>query len=330
MSKQANMTLIGVFVTGALALLITAILIFGGGSFFRRTFSVVLFFDGSVKGLSVGSPVMFRGVKVGTVSDIRLIMGDSGVSVQTPVIVELEPDRWSLSGSRRGDSENLTALINSGMRAQLQMQSVVTGQLIISLDFFPDKPAKYVGLLPKYPEIPTVPTSLEELSRTIQDLPVKDILTKLDSVMDGLNKVVNSPDTQQGVKELHLALQDTRKLIQNINEHIEPLTSSMNSLVENTNVSLTEARNTMSGLRADTKEIVLHTKNTLDSMQSVLSQTERTMANFSDNSLLVYEMNKALKEVSQAARSIRQLSEYLERHPEALLKGKSKEEGAIK
>lgn len=330
MARQISRTLTGAFVIGAVALLITSILVFGSGRFFRNTYKAVLFFDGSVKGLSVGAPVMFRGVKVGTVADIRLIMNARDISVQTPVIIELEPDRWTLVGGERGDKANLKAFVDSGMRGQLQMQSVVTGQLLIALDFFPDKPARYVGLVPDHPEIPTVPTSLEELSRTLQDLPLRDILVKLDKIMDGIQEIVESPDLKEGVTSLRLAIEDTRALVRKISDRTDPLLTDMDRLVKNTGASVKRTEETIEEIGKDAKELVAASKKTLESAQSALARTEKTLSGFSEGSELVYEMNRAMAEVAKAARSVSLLTDYIQQHPESLLKGKPKEEGALR
>lgn len=146
MSKEANKTLIGAFVVGAVFLLVAAVLIFGSGKFFRKTYKAVMFFEGSIKGLNVGSPVMFRGVKVGTVTDINLILYAKDLSMRTTVIAEFDPERWTLVGGERGDVKRLQLVIDRGLRAQLQMQSFVTGQLMIALDFFPaSRPAMWAS-----------------------------------------------------------------------------------------------------------------------------------------------------------------------------------------
>ncbi|MEW6587423.1 MAG: MlaD family protein [Nitrospirota bacterium] len=327
MSKPANKTLIGAFVVGAIVLLVAAVLIFGGGKFFKKTQKVVMFFDGSIKGLNIGSPVMFKGVKIGSVTDVNLILNAQDLSLRTPVVAELDPQRWTLVGGKRGDVKRLQLLIDRGLRAQLQMQSFVTGQLMIALDFFPDKSARYVGLVKEYPEIPTVPTSIEELAKTIQDLPLKEIVTNLNSAIDGIQKIVNSPDTKESVKSIHLTLKEVRALVTTINEKIDPLMANLSALTEDAGESLKQAKNTVSVLEQDAKELVSTTKKTLESVQYTLKQSEKTLNTFSDDSRLVYEMNKTMKEMSSAARSVRQLSDYLERHPEAILKGKPKQEG---
>src|SRR4030067_1266217 len=117
MGKEANKTLIGVFVVGAIALIVAAVLIFGGGKFFRKTYKVVMFFEGSIKGLNIGSPLMFHGVKIGSVTDINLILNAKDLSLQTPVIVELDPQRWTLvGGEKSGDVRGIKDLINRGLR----------------------------------------------------------------------------------------------------------------------------------------------------------------------------------------------------------------------
>lgn len=275
MSKPANKTLIGAFVIGAVALLVMAVLVFGSGRFLKKSFHAVVFFEGSIKGLNEGAPVIFKGVKVGSVKDIRVFYDAAYDSLRIPVIIELEPEKIERTDvAERRPEKNVKLLIEKGLKAQLQMQSIVTGQLVIALDFFPDKSARYVGFIKKYPEIPTVPTAFEELTKTIQNLPIKEI-----------------------VKKLNLTLNSVRKLIQHIDKKIDPLVSNVSK----------------------TSEMA---QGTLEGMQAVLKQTEKTLTTFSGDSRMVYEMNAMISELSAAARSMRSLSEYLEQHPDSIIKGK--------
>lgn len=258
MSKPANKTLIGAFIIGAVALLVLAVLIFGSGKFLKKTFFTVVFFEGSIKGLNEGAPVIFKGVKVGSVTNIRLIYDSADDSLRIPVVIELEPKKIERTDvAERQPEKNLKLLIQRGLRAQLQMQSMVTGQLMIALDFFPDKPARYVGFIKEYPEIPSVPTPFEELTKTIQHLPIKEIATKL-----------------------NLTLNSVRKLIAHIDKKMDPLISNVSK----------------------TSEV---TQDTLESMQATLKQTEKTLSTF-----------------SETGRSMKSLTEYLQQHPDSLIKGK--------
>ncbi len=258
MSKPANKTLIGAFIIGAIALLVVAVLIFGSGKFLKKTHYAVVFFEGSIKGLNEGAPVIFQGVKIGAVTNIRLVYDPANDSVRIPVIIELEPDKFERTDVvERQPEKNLKMLIERGLRAQLQMQSFVTGQLMIALNFFPDRPATYIGFIKEYPEIPSIPTPLQELAKTIEELQLKEI-----------------------VKKLNLTLNSVRKLIQHIDKKIDPLIANL----------------------SDTSEI---TQNTLESMQATLKQTEKTLTTF-----------------SETGRSMKSLTEYLQQHPDSILKGK--------
>jgi len=132
MSKQPNKTVIGAFVVGAIVLLTAGVLIFGSGKFLEKTNLYVLYFQGSVKGLNVGSPVMFRGVKVGSVKDISLKYEPKDLTMFIPVIVEIEQGKFQpVSGAEKLERRSVEELIEYGLKGQLKLLSVVTGQLMI-------------------------------------------------------------------------------------------------------------------------------------------------------------------------------------------------------
>lgn len=142
MSKPASKTLIGVFVIGAIALAVLAVVVFGSGRFFSEKMPLVMYFEGSVAGLNIGSPVMFRGVKVGIVKDIVLRFDAKDVSFLIPVYVELDPKKFLVIGKFTDEEELDRTLINKGLRATLELQSMVTGQLMVNLDFHPGNQQK--------------------------------------------------------------------------------------------------------------------------------------------------------------------------------------------
>jgi paraquat-inducible protein B len=209
MIRKINKTAIGVFVVGALVLLMIAIVVFGSGNLFKRTNKFVLYFDGSVKGLSIGAPVTFRGVNIGTVKDISLIYDSKAGTVLLPVIIEIQQGRIKGASSFRdlGGDKKLIAL---GVRAKLEIQSFLTGQLMISFDFYPDKPAKLRGILKGFPELPTLPTS-PDIFETMDELPIKEIAKNLEATSQGLNKLVNSSEIPRNLYDLQNTLQETKK-----------------------------------------------------------------------------------------------------------------------
>ena len=142
MSKQANKMAIGMFVVGAVVLAVAAIIVFGSGKFFVKTDFYVVYLPGSVKGLRIGAPVMFRGVKIGEVTQIRLYSVDKGMSIEIPVIFKVDPDQIHDVGSvvetdEASEEQFLDEMIKMGLRAKMDMQSFVTGQKMINIDFFP-------------------------------------------------------------------------------------------------------------------------------------------------------------------------------------------------
>ncbi len=347
MSKPANKTVIGIFVLGAIALIVIAIVVLGSGRFFRETFTAVCFFEGSVKGLNEGSPVVFRGVKIGSVTSVVLTY-DQNLLIKIPVYVEIDPSHFKPIGAapaRRGrPAETLEVLIDRGLRASLEMQSIVTGQMQIGLDFHSDKPATFVGYEPRYPEIPTIPTPLQELAKKIEKIPIEEIFEKLLAAVEGVEKVVNSPDIKEALRSINLALGDVRKLVRNVDGQVGPLTANLNDAVQDIRKLVQNADTKIAGLTSNLDETVKEARGlvqnvnnridplaasidgaiqsanaTLNRAQKAIEKIEGTAG---EDSTLVYELNRTLEEVSGLARSIRALSDYLARHPESALWGK--------
>jgi paraquat-inducible protein B len=239
MSKPGNKKLIGAFVLGATALLVVAVVIFGSGKVFTKTVPVVFYFDGSVKGLDVGAPLVIRGVKVGGVTSVQLLIDTKNLSVGIPVHAEFDPEKIVKVGDvkvkympweRRA---NIQKLIDNGLRAQLQIQSIVTGQLMINLDFLPKTPARLVGSDSKEIEIPTVPTVFQEISQKLQDIPVDKIMEKMTSALTGFEKIITSPEIQGGAKNMSETLDELKKLIVSVNEEFKPVIKDTRHLMKN-------------------------------------------------------------------------------------------------
>jgi len=327
MSKPASKTLIGIFVLGAIALAVIGIVVLGSGKFFRQTLEVVCYFEGDIKGLNVGSPVVFRGVKIGSVTDIILRFDPRTLDFKIPVFMEIEPDRIETIGPRpTRKGEKMKPLIDKGLRAQLEMQSFVTGQLQISLDFFPDKPAKFVGTDPKHLEIPTVPTPFEQLAKKLEELPLEKIMKDVASAVDGINKVVNSPEVTKFIQSASATAEEAKKLVSNLNARIDPLVLNVDAGVNDARKLIRDIDKQVEPLGPSIKKTFEGIEKTIKTAEMTLAAAQRTVegleGTFGEDSPLAYEINKAVEDVSRLARSMRNLADYLERHPEALLRGK--------
>ena len=295
MSKQANKTMIGAFVVSAVILAVAGIVIFGSGKIFKKTVKYVLYFEGSINGLNKGSAVVWRGVKIGTVIDITLEADTKDLSIRIPVIIEVDPYKIKTEdGKRDYEKKTIHRMIKSGLKAQLQMQSFVTGMLMIDLDFRPDSPIKLVDTDNIYQEIPTIPSTMESLTKQLSKFPFEDMLNKIQSTITGIEKIATSPEILEGIHSMNQTIKDAQKVIKRVDSKIDVLADSIRKVVDEATEAIKQARKT-------------------------LVTTESTLGK---NSEIVKQVNDTLRRLSDAANSIDNLADYLERHPESLLKGK--------
>jgi paraquat-inducible protein B len=326
MSKPANKTLIGVFVIVAIGLVVGAILMLGSGRFFRHYPKYVMYFDSSVKGLSIGSPVVFRGVKVGSVTDLSVDFNPSDLSILIPVYVELGEEKMNmadlniLEGDRTALQDEYTqALIKKGMRAQLEMQSVVTGQLLIALDFHPATKANFLDKDKRYAEIPTIPTQFQQLTKRLENVPIEEIFQELRATLAGIHKMVNSPEAATLIASGSKGLEEARLLIHHIDGQVRPFAGSTNAAVQQIKSLAENMNNELVPLSASIKNLADETRETLKKSQEVIEKMDSAVG---DDSALAYQLPKTLKELEGAARSIRLLANELRQHPEAVVWGK--------
>ena len=307
---------------GAIALVVTGVLVFGSGKFFTKKMTFVMYFEGSLNGLGEGAPVIFRGVRIGSVTNIILRTDPVAMSIDIPVFVEIYPEKFKIMGEERfkRNAEKAVALqVKRGLRAQLEMQSLVTGQLMVALDFHPDKPVIFRGD-DAIPEIPTIQSGMEELAKTIEKAPVEEILNKMLSAVEGIEKVVNAPEMKQILLSLKQTVEGSRDLIRNVDDQVSPLATSIEK-------TLRDARKLVSHIEGIVEPLVSSVEKTAKASTDAIVQAKKTLISVesiaSEDSIVNQQLFDALKELAGAARSLRILSEYLAQHPEALLRGKS-------
>ena len=192
--KQPNKHAIGLFLVVGIILAIGAILFFFGNKFRRDYITPVLFFEGSVKGLNVGSNVYFRGVPIGRVEKIQLIPNNQD-KIVIPVYIRIDPRMTANGQMTKSQMENWIAdLVENGLKGKLQTQSVLTGQMTVELDFYPRYPARFQAA--KYDiqelEIPTIPSMLDALSQNLEKIPLSDISTNINGLLKNLNQDIPS------------------------------------------------------------------------------------------------------------------------------------------
>ena len=329
MNKKMSPAMIGAFVLGAVALTIIAILVFGSGRLFRQTRDFVLYFDNSVNGLRIGAPVKVRGVEVGSVKDIRLQLEKGGEVNKIPVIIEIDLEKLTSRGATTApavDREAMhKAIVDRGLRGQLEMESLVTGLLFVALDFFPGTPINLVQQATgnyEYPEIPTVPTTLEQargavtrIINKLEEIDFKELGANLQTTIKGVNRTLNSPEVESALRSLARVMPKVDEAVVNIR-----------NLAGTTEDKVKVLADDLQHTSADARLALKQAGDALKQTEETMKRAEAAVANIetlSDlDSPVNYELVKGLRDVSTAARSLRSLTDYLERNPRAPIFGK--------
>ena len=310
MAKQANRMMIGGFVVLAVIIMAASLVVFGSGKFFQKTNKYILYFDESVNGLSVGAPVLFQGVQVGSVTHITLQADFVTMKTQIPILIEIDPDRWKVRAGERSYRKVAEKLIEMGLRAQLITQSFITGQLLIQLDFYPKSTVCYAPPqvdkdYKDYIVIPTCASTSERLAKALGELDLKGIEKNLNSSLAGIDRLVNNPDLAASIRALKDTLQDARKLLARVDGQVDPVSDDVKKTVKEFGKLAANIDARVGGLAGGFDK-------TMAAARGLLSE----------NSPLIVDLENTLQEISAMSRSIRQLSNSLDQHPEALIRGK--------
>lgn len=329
MTKKANPKVIGAFVVGAVALAAIGVIIFGSGKFFAEKHAWVLYFPGSVKGLTVGAPVTLKGVQIGTVTDVKVVINRETLTFHTPVYIEVFPDRIKDVGEYIAEDavtydtdpdEAIKVLVERGLRAKLQLQSLVTGKLQVAFDMYPGTPVHYVGLDKKVGELPTLPTAMEQLAKTLENLPIKEMVEDVRKTLAAIEKLATSPDLAEAITALNNTLQDFGKLARNVNGRVEPLVTSIEE-------TLGDTRKLVNNVDTQVEPTFADLQKALNSADLALKQAKVTLASLDNvvgvDSAIMWELNNTIMELQSMARQVNALVGYLQRQPDALIRGKA-------
>ena len=335
--KRVDPRVIGSFVVGAIILTVAGLLFFGPGGFLTETKEYVVYFHSSVKGLNVGSPVRFRGVKIGQIKDINVWVRPHDYKFYIPVVIEIEPARIKAEGTKKSFFDTLKTtikgedpmlpLIQKGLRAQMQLDSLVTGQLYVNLDMLPDTPIVLTGYESDFPELPAITSSLEELTKTFQDIPLKDLADKLIRSAEGFEKLINSPSLHNALAKFDNTTSQLNLFLENLNHELMPMVTLLKETINEGQTTIRDAQQTIKHM--DTKidpladnfnEAVLAVNTAAEDTSAAMQQIKDLSA---DDSQIMGQLSATLQEVNRTARSIRYLTAELERDPQMLLRGKA-------
>jgi paraquat-inducible protein B len=346
MGNKISPTVIGAFVVVAIVCMVAGVLLFGGGKFFTEKLPYVLFFDSSVEGLHIGAPVIFRGVKVGEVSEIEAIADPKTFTVVIRVKVELVRGSIKVSGGEFKDPHQVVeGLIQQGARASLGMQSFVTGVLYVALDFHPDTPTKRLGLDPLYPELPTIPSDIDVLKSTVQQvmadlgkLPLEAVFNEVLVMVKHTNSLLELPEVKQALVSLQDVVLAAERMLQHADAQVSPLGTKLAGAADTIRAALADAQKLLRNVDGQITPLAGSAQDTLMAARGTLGQANKSLVKLTDaaspalkqaeqtlgeaESVIHHDLSQTLKALENAAKSIRELTEALQRHPESLLRGR--------
>jgi paraquat-inducible protein B len=359
MSQKANPTLIGLFVLGAITLITIGVLIFGSGKFFRETETYVLFFHGDVANLKPGAPVTFRGVKIGSVTSVVLNFDARDMAVRIPVFIEIDNRQIRMVNGEISDEQReniIIELVNRGLRAQLKMQSLLTGQLSVELDFHPETQPRLLGEKAslngeEYIELPTIPSDIERLQKTLKQLPFETMVAKAIGSLEAMEEILKSEElkealgsftkTMKNVEDLAAVLKqqvpeiaasagetitEIRGMVESTDQKIATVSTKLETALDDARLMVNSTNKLVGTVNGEVRPLAKNIQQTLASARTTLKRMDDTLSAFkgiaTKDAAMGYKLYSTLDELSDAARSIRIFAEYLERHPEALIRGK--------
>jgi paraquat-inducible protein B len=270
---------------------------------FTQKLQFVLFFERSVRGLAVGAPVEFKGIRVGEVTDIRLEFDPEGADFRIPVLIEIEPERVAERNAAAPvrAEELLGRLIARGLRARLATGSLITGQLYVELDMRPETPVRLTRADERYPELPTIPGGLDEITASVagilakvEAIDLQGIAGELHGVLQGANAMVNGEDLRTSLSELRKALGALASTLGRVDAQVDPVAGELTQ-------AATEGR-----------EALRRAQLTLGLLDQVLKP----------GSDLQRGVHRTTDELAETARALRFFIESLQRNPQSLIFGR--------
>ncbi len=318
MNKRVSPAVIGAFVVASFTILVVAVIVVGSGKMFTRPVRFICMFQGNLNGLKVGAPVKVRGVQIGTVAAIELRLLPSqgrmrpGIKgLRLPVIIDVDRSQVLARGATGEalETAGFDDWIKRGMRAQLATESLLTGLLYIDLDLHPNTPIKFVlESEGPYREIPTVQTDLAQLQERLTQ--VLDKFEKIDfqALVVSITDAANSIKTLTGSPELKATLESLKGTIANLNQAV----NSARDLINNANAKV-------GPLVTDIRESSDEANKTMKETRTALVSLQQTL---DPNSPLAVHLNQTLDSLTETAQSLGEFTDYLQRNPGALLRGR--------
>lgn len=315
--------LIGAFLATSVAVIVAGILWLSGGSLFETRTEAIIYFPSGVRGLYVGAPVTFRGVPVGEVQTIGVEMNPQTLAARIPVLVTLRPqDLRLIDDGKQRRRIALPELVQRGLRARLVAQSLVTGQKLIDLDFVPQSPATLVGD-GSPPEIPAVKSQFDALLEQAGDLPVRDMVNELRSVVKEVDKTLRSAravlDASQG--QVQTTGEQARQMLVASQTAVAELQRSTTATLQSVQQLSERARETVNQAGPELTATLRSARQATEAAQAALQEVQAVTA---AGGTVRADLESSLRDLSAAARSLRDWSELVSERPNAVIFGRER------
>lgn len=325
MAAQNHKVAIGAFTLLGALFLVLALIFLGGGKFFKTKTEYVLYFEGSVSGLSVGAPVVFRGVPLGSVTRISLVFDRKSSAITIPVFIHLdESSIVRLSGEQIPETHHtriIQHMVRNGLSARLEIQNLITGQYRVELDYHnSDSATVHNPDLPN--EIPTVPSPMDALQKSLAKLPLQELTKAFNKMLMGISHAIGDGEsirkTIDQINTAFISMEKTFTALEALLKNAQLNTSSQ-KIVSNVHVLTDNLARDVPKLMSQLDTTVNNFAQASERFKHVSAFTEQLM---SHNSPAMQDLRRLFKEAADAARSLHNLADMLNRTPEALLHGK--------
>jgi phospholipid/cholesterol/gamma-HCH transport system substrate-binding protein len=323
--NKPSATLVGVFVLGAITLVVAGVLFFGSGALLEKRFPFVSFFPGSVAGLKEGAAVTFRGVRVGQVASIAIRIDPETGSSIIQVNMELVPESVTVYGTPlpNGDREVVPALVQRGLTAQLVVQSYLTNLLNVDLDFRPGAKASHAGLSTTVPEVPTVPSDLEALTKRFKQIDIAKALGSLEHTLASVNAILESPELKQTLSELPGLVSTLHHTLDTIDGNVAALSGTGRDAIAGSAVSL---QKTLASVQVLAEHLDRETASTLGAARGTFERAATAVDGVNGivdpRGRTLIQVQRAVDDLAAAAARLRDLSERVDRDPSVLIRGR--------
>lgn len=266
--------------------------------------SFLTYFDGSVRGLAPGSAVELRGLRIGSVTSVDLEYDRDSSSFRVPVRFAIEPHRISYPAGRPKEEVRVLAerMVEGGVRVQLRNANLLTGQMVVAMDAVPGAAPAQVRMQGEEIVLPSVGGGSDNLlaaagaiAGKLERFPLEEIGQNLNGLLAAVNGLANGPELSGAMTSLVATLGDVRELVRKADQGFEPLLQRLPGIADNLDQAVQRANAAIGSIESG----------------------------YGEDSHFNRQLDYLMGQAADAARSLRLLADYLDRHPEALVRGRT-------